>query len=132
MWAFMECRGFAGELTIPDSVTDIGHGAFEECVGLSGNLTIGSVVKTIKGHAFSGCRGVTRVTVGEHVEKLESCAFQNCTALEDMYFYGSAPEMHHDAFLGSRRRIVIHYPAGGSGFGWTDPWNEFETEEFEP
>ena len=38
--AFYDCRGFYGELHLPNSLKQIGHGAFSGCIGLTGSLTI--------------------------------------------------------------------------------------------
>ena len=46
-----------GEITIPNSVTTIGHNAFYGCEGIT-NVFIPESVTTIDGGAFSGCTGL--------------------------------------------------------------------------
>ena len=54
-WAFGNCRGFSGTLTIPTSVTMIGSSAFSGCSGFNGDLVIPSSITNLGSSAFSGC-----------------------------------------------------------------------------
>ena len=54
-YAFFNCSGFTGSLTIPNSVTSIGWVAFINCSGFNGSLTIGNAVTSIKEMAFAHC-----------------------------------------------------------------------------
>ena len=54
-WAFANCSGFTGSLTIPNSVTSIGVQAFFGCGGFDGSLTIPNSVTSIGYEAFWDC-----------------------------------------------------------------------------
>lgn len=57
--AFARCSGFVGTLTLPNALTYIGAGAFIACYGLSGQLIIPNGVTTIGYSAFEACRSFT-------------------------------------------------------------------------
>ena len=60
-YAFYQCGGITGSLTIPEGVTAIGEGAFYQCEGLTGDLTIPDGVTEIGDDAFFGCSGFSAV-----------------------------------------------------------------------
>ncbi|MDE6037075.1 MAG: Ig-like domain-containing protein, partial [Duncaniella sp.] len=76
-WAFTRCSGFTGSLTIPNSVTSIESGAFYGCSGLTGSLTIPNSVTSIGESAFCNCSGFTgSLTIGNSVTTIGNWAFQ--------------------------------------------------------
>ena len=56
-YAFYDCDGLTGTLTIPNTVTTIGVNAFNGCSGFTGSLTIPNSVTTIDWQAFADCSG---------------------------------------------------------------------------
>ena len=54
-YVFYGCSRLIGDLTIPNSVTEIGAYAFYNCGGLNGNLTLPTNLKTIGDKAFASC-----------------------------------------------------------------------------
>ena len=50
-YAFKDCSGLTGSLTIPNSVTEIGSAAFSGCSGLTGDLTFPTSVTSISAEA---------------------------------------------------------------------------------
>ena len=79
-WAFLRCNGFTGSLTIPSSVKSIGDYAFIGCIGFTGSLTIPSSVTTIGDYAFSSCSGLTgSLTIPSSVTSIEARAFSGCS-----------------------------------------------------
>ena len=79
--AFNWCSSLTGELTIPNSVTQIGNSAFYYCSGLTGELTIGNSVTTIGDSAFYECYGLTKLTIGNSVTQIGNSAFYYCSGL---------------------------------------------------
>ena len=76
---------------IPGSVTSIGGYAFYNCSGLTGELTISENVTYIGYSAFYGCSGLTKVTIGTNVRLMSSEVFQGCTNLTTIYSLRTAP-----------------------------------------
>ena len=77
--AFSECSGFTG-LIIPNSVTTIGALAFVECSGFNGSLTIPSSVTSIGWGAFDGCSGFTgSLTIPNSITSINDMAFSECS-----------------------------------------------------
>ena len=78
-YAFDDCSGFKGSLTIPNSVTTIGHYAFQYCSGFTGSLTIPNSVTSIGEASFSGCSSFTgSLTIGNSVKTIGNSAFRGC------------------------------------------------------
>ena len=78
-YAFYQCSGFTGSLTIPNSVTTIGGEAFEDCKGFTGSLTIPNSVTAIGNYAFRYCSGFTgSLTIPNSVTSIGISAFDDC------------------------------------------------------
>ena len=79
-YAFYNCTGLTGELTIPQGVTTIGNSAFSGCRGLTGELTLPNSVRYIGDNAFSYCEGLTgELTLPNLVINIGNSAFSGCT-----------------------------------------------------
>ncbi len=77
--AFAGCEGFTGSLTIGDSVTTIEFGGFGWCPNFTGTLTLGSSLTTIGDQAFYADEGFTgSITIPNSVTTIGSTAFKNC------------------------------------------------------
>ena len=70
-----------GDVTILDSVTEIGDEAFCGCESLT-SVTIPNSVTYIGDDAFSGCKSLTNVTIPDSVASIGDDAFDKCTKLE--------------------------------------------------
>ena len=80
--AFWNCSGFTGSLTIGDNVQTIGDRAFYDCSGFTGSLTIPDNVQTIGDRAFYDCNGFTgSLTIGDNVQTIGEAAFSSCIGL---------------------------------------------------
>lgn len=97
-YAFYNCRGITGSLTIPNSITTIGYCAFYYC-GFTGSLTIGNFVTTIGVGAFDYCNSFTgSLTIGNSVTKIDSLAFSYCSFTGDLIIPNSVTEIGYAAF----------------------------------
>lgn len=61
-------------VTIPDTVTFIGHGAFKNCTNLT-SVVIGDGVKTLEGDAFRGCTRLSDITLGKNITHMSASNF---------------------------------------------------------
>ena len=98
--AFYYCSGLTGELTIPNSVTTIGDEAFGECFGLTGELNIPNSVTTIGSHTFHGCHGFTELTIGNNVTTIGGCAFISCSGLTEITIPNNVTNLEGHVFQG--------------------------------
>ena len=85
------------ELTIPSSVTRIGHNAFLNDAHLT-SVTIPSNVSCIDSSAFNGCTGLTSVTIPASVTSIEEWTFANCSALTRISIPASVTSIGGAAF----------------------------------
>lgn len=69
------------QITIPNSVTDIGAGAFKGCTSLT-QIDIPNSVINIGDRAFEGCTSLTQITIPESVTSIGDSAFEGCTNLK--------------------------------------------------
>ena len=91
-------------MTIPDSVTEIKHGAFESCSGLKA------------------------VTIGNSVESIENSSFAFCSGLKNVYCYAeSVPTTDQGTFTFSpASSATLHVPAVSlEKYKAILPWNTF-------
>ena len=84
-------------ITIPNSVTSIGHSAFSRCTGLT-SITIPNNVTNIGDLAFYSCTGLTSITIPNSVTNIGGAAFSGCTGLTSITIPNSVTWIGHDAF----------------------------------
>lgn len=85
--------GSATEVTIPGEidgykVTKIDIGAFSFCTSLT-NVSIPDSVTDIGRRAFFSCTALTSVTIPDSVNRIGDYAFYNCTSLKNVIFEGN-------------------------------------------
>lgn len=85
--AFYNCTSLTS-VNIPDSVTSIGGSAFSHCTSLT-SVTIPASVTSIGGEAFSDCSSLTSVTIGNGVTWIGNWAFEYCSSLKSITYKGS-------------------------------------------
>ncbi len=79
------------EVTIGNSVTEIGGYAFCGCSGLT-SITIPSSVSSIGDEAFRDCSGLTSVTIGSGVLSIGTSAFQDLDIKKVIWLTNTPPE----------------------------------------
>ena len=103
--------GINGDVTIPDSVTNIGTCAFSGRGGLK-SVTIGSGVTSIEGSAFSGCSGLTSVTIPNSVTSIKGSAFSGCIGLTSVMIGSGVTNIVGSVFYGCSGLLSISVGSG--------------------
>ena len=114
---------------IPNSVTSIGGYAFYNCSGLTGELTISENVTYIGYSAFYGCSGLTKVTIGTNVRSMSSEVFQGCTNLTTIYSLRTAPPDIYGSTFASNHyaNADLFVPEEAlEAYKYAYPWKEFQ------
>lgn len=118
--------GNAENVTIPESVTEIGYCAFDGCSNLK-SVVIPNSVKTISGEVFYNCSNLSSVTIGENVESIGNWAFASCD-LTSVDIPESVTDIGMYAFNGVKN---INYNGSAEGSPWgAKVQNNFVDENF--
>ena len=114
MHGFADCPNLVN-ITIPDSVTEIGVGAFRGCTSLTG-VNIPDSVTRILIAAFAGCNKLTSITIPKNMEVIGDVAFNGCTSLTSVTLEGTTNivDTTGNTFPGDLRE---KYLAIGGGIG---------------
>ncbi|MBQ4502609.1 MAG: leucine-rich repeat domain-containing protein [Alistipes sp.] len=110
IYAFDGCSSLTS-VTIPDSVTTIGNWAFQDCSSLT-NITIPNSVTEIGEYAFSSCSSMTSVTIPNSVTEIGEYAFYKCSSLTSIIIPDSVTSIEGWAF--SKCVNLTHIVIGNS------------------
>lgn len=102
--AFSGCKEITS-INIASTVTEIGAYAFYQCTGIEGEVTIGEEIVSIGRSAFYGCSGITSVRFNAiKCESMggtrSSTAFGGCHRLEKVTFGPQVTRIPDYAFVG--------------------------------
>jgi len=91
------CGEHIVEVTIADTVTEIGHSAFVACEDLK-KVTISDKVVTIGGAAFEDCKSLTDIEFGKSLKVIDTFAFHDCDSLTEVVIPDTVTTIDHGAF----------------------------------
>ena len=92
-------------MTIPDTVTSIGHHAFLGCTNL-GEVKIGNGVTTIGEAAFRALPNLTKVAFGTKVNDIQRQAFQDCVNLQNFTLPDTIQYLRYRCFAGCGKALT--------------------------
>ena len=120
--AFEGCSSITGSLTLPESLTSIGHYAF--CGnGFTGGLTLPEGLKSIGVGAFMGWSSLTSVTIPRSVTSINSSAFSFCENMENIFVAeGNTGYTSVNGVLFNKNiTTLVTYPTGKKGTTYQIP-----------
>ena len=113
--AFRGCE-YLTSLTIPDSVTRIDECAFMNCTSLT-SLTLPRTLTSIKGSVFSSCTALTALTLPNTVTHVEHDAFGKCTSLTSLTLPDTVTKVGVWAFQNCSKLASLSLPYALTDFG---------------
>lgn len=90
-------KAIAGDLVLPDGLTEVPSSAFQNCVNLS-TVTLPEEVVYIADGAFSGCTGLQEIFMSEGVSDIGVQAFSKCANLVIVSVPSSVKRIQASAF----------------------------------
>lgn len=104
------------DISIPDSVTEIGSYAFGSCDELE-KLYIPDTVTVIGKGAFSACNKLKEIYLSHAVTRISENAFSDCSSLEKVNISDNVKSIGERAFDGCNNLKNINIPAGLTSIG---------------
>ena len=118
MYVFYYKQGLTGELTLPETVTEIGDYAFGECDGLT-KLTVPGTGVSIGQQAFYSCDGLTQLNISGRVDSFGSDAFAKCSNLQSVVIAQAPSYIGNDLFWDCVSLTDVSLPEGLTEIGYT-------------
>ena len=106
-YAFYECSGLTGTLTIPNSVISIGDLAFNNCSNFIGALVIPDSVTSIGLQAFGLLEKITSLTIPNSITSISDWTFCYCNELSSVNIPNSVTSIGAFAFAYSSKLASI-------------------------
>lgn len=108
MWAFNNARNTLTEVTLPNTVDEIGYQAFFNCSNLT-KVIIPEGVRKIGQAAFYGCSQLTSITIPSTITNMDT-AFSGNTALSHVTLTNGISKISSSAFKGCTGLTEIKVP----------------------
>ncbi len=104
------------QITIPQSVKEIGDNAFRGCVSLT-EIIIPNGVESLGHNAFYECRNLSQVVFNEGLQYISNSVFQNCSSLTNVVLPTTLEALGSSAFEGCSNLTTVQLPASMSSIG---------------
>ena len=107
-YAFQDCKGLT-EITIPNTVTQIGERAFYGCQNLT-SLNMGNSIDSIGNYAFQNCGKLSSVVFPNSVTSIPKGCFYSCYNLTSLTIPNSVTKIGPRAFYQCRKLSNVTIP----------------------
>ena len=107
----------AESYTIPNSVTEIEHGAFSGCKNLK-SIIIPNSVTSIGGEVFYNCENLTSITIPNSVTEIGRWAFKDCKNLTSITIPNSVISIGDTVFSGCENLTSVTIPNSVTSIGY--------------
>ena len=114
--AFAYCLSLQ-QITIPNSVTNIGEGTFSSCDSLQ-QITIPNSVTNIGEWTFSSCDSLQQITIPHSVTSIGDFVFMNCKSLQQITIPNSLMSIGEWAFAECKSLQQITIPNSVTSIGF--------------
>jgi len=114
-WAFASNHNLVN-ISIPQTVTNLGMGAFQECKKLE-SIVIPDGISLIPSWIFYDCLSLTNVTIPGGVNKIGESAFNQCVKLQNLCLNGIISTIDTCAFSGCSSLTNVSLPLTATNFG---------------
>ncbi len=98
-------------VTISDTVKEIGEGAFRNCPALEEVKLPENLTKLSK-LTFYGCKKLRKINIPKHVKSIETAAFEGCDALKELTVPDGVERIEAGVFANCGRLEKVILPAG--------------------
>ncbi len=128
-------KSFSGELDIPGyvilgavkyRVSEIADSAFLDCKGIT-RVRIGEGVERIGKFAFDGCIALTTLSTPDSLIELGNVAMYECTALKEIYLREGLERISTTAFTGCYNLKTVHYSGDKESYSEIENSGGFST-----
>ena len=113
--AFAYCKNLTN-VTIPNGVTSINYDTFDFCSSLT-NITIPNSVTSIDNYAFSYCYSLKNITIPNSVTSIGWNTFERCSSLTNITIPNSVTSIGNSAFSGCTSLTNITIPNSVTSLG---------------
>ncbi len=123
---FINQQQLAGDLILPEGVTEVKDYAFYGCKELT-SVVIPDETMLIGDSTFCDCSGLTSVVIGEGMANIGENAFLNCATVKDVYCYAPVPpELSGNPFASLSEGANLYVPCGVEfDYSTTGYWASF-------
>ena len=115
--AFAYCKNLTN-VTIPNGVTSINYYTFDFCNSLT-NITIPNSVTSIDNYAFSYCYSLKNITIPNSVTSIGWNTFEHCSSLTNITIPNSVTSIGDSAFRYCYSLKNITIPNSVTSIGWS-------------
>ena len=114
------CKENATNVTIPDTITNIGDNTFDGCGSLK-SVTIPDSVTTIGNYAFYNCGRLSSITIPSSITNIGDSAFIGCQSLNEITCLATtAPTLRTDVFKYLPESGTFTYPCESDYSTWLE------------